>query len=454
MRLQLFTGLLGLGLCCTSACTLTESEYHPIKVDSVAPSADAVPPTAECGVNCATTTRSDDPASSAGDPAGSVAVSTGDGEASPESTPRDPADPTSPAAGSQTTTDSALPETPSADAGVPDASPRANAAAPSSRADAGAALVSARGLIGWAAVSGLGTPTTTGGAAGATVSATTAAELSDFAARPEPLTIEITGTLRVPQLNVASNKTLRGIGAAARLEGGLRIRGTATAFVKNIIVQNLNVDGSFSTFDDSLEIRFAHHVWVDHCDLHDAPDGNLDIVHGSDFVTASWNRFSYATNSTNTQRQSSLIGNSDTNAAEDAGHLRVTLHHNFWQQGILGSMPRVRFGEVHVFNNYYASAPTDAAITAAFRAQLLVENNFFDGVATPTRIVTGSTPAPELRAIGNAFAGTAPAIATAGNAFVPPYAYVADVASGIPEQVGTGSGPTANLDPSFLDAVP
>ena len=46
-----------------------------------------------------------------------------------------------------------------------------------------------------------------------------------------------------------------------------------------------------------------------------------------------------------------LIGSSDTRAA-DVGKLRVTIHHN--QFGDLGQrVPRVRFGQVDVYNNHY-----------------------------------------------------------------------------------------------------
>jgi pectate lyase len=300
-------------------------------------------------------------------------------------------------------------------------------------------------LLGWAAVAGLGTLTTTGGAAGETVRATTAEQLAAFAALPEPLTIEIAGTLRLGRVVVASHKTLRGVGPAPRIEGGLRIRGRSDDFVQNVIIQNLQIDASFSEVNgDGVQIHYAHHVWVDHCDISDAADGNLDVVHGSDFVTVSFSRFSYSSNSAGA-RKSTLIGHSDDGAAEDAGHLRVTLHHNAWLDGVLGSTPSVRFGDVHVFNNYYASPRTDAAITAGVGSRLLVEDNYFENVAIPYQIDGGGGARPQLRARSNVFTAATPRLEEAGAAFVPPYTYVSEPAERVPDNVLASAGATLSV---------
>ena len=49
-----------------------------------------------------------------------------------------------------------------------------------------------------------------------------------------------------------------------------------------------------------------------------------------------------------------LIGSTDNpnSARPDEGRLRVTLHHNLWD-GVGQRAPRVRFGQVHVYNNLY-----------------------------------------------------------------------------------------------------
>ncbi|MGI5282337.1 hypothetical protein ACQEVF_03290 [Nonomuraea polychroma] len=48
-----------------------------------------------------------------------------------------------------------------------------------------------------------------------------------------------------------------------------------------------------------------------------------------------------------------LIGHSDGAASTDVGHLKVSIHHNFFDHS-RQRRPRIRFGEpVHVYNNYF-----------------------------------------------------------------------------------------------------
>jgi pectate lyase len=70
----------------------------------------------------------------------------------------------------------------------------------------------------------------------------------------------------------------------------------------------------------------------------------VDITRGSDLVTVSWNAFVE-------HDKTMLIGATD-NPTTDVGKLRVSVHHNLFA-GIGQRAPRVRFGEVHVYNNIY-----------------------------------------------------------------------------------------------------
>jgi pectate lyase len=447
-----------------SACTLTSDEFHPLPAEST-PSKQpyaAMPAPGGCGSSCAP--PEDTPtAPPAAEPAAGSGGELTPGAAIPRAEPSAPGaaappantpPPASAPPASNTPPSAAAPGPVTPPAPEPEPSPPAPPSPPPPPSSPEPtppdpvippAPSPDLTLVGWAAVDGLGTPTTTGGAAGATVIATTPEELADFATRVEPLTILIAGTLRLERVDVTSDKTLRGIGAAPTLEGGLRIRGRADDFVRNVIIQNLIIDAAFSDVEgDGVQIHYAHHVWVDHCDVRNAEDGNLDIVHGSDFITVSFSRFSYSEDADG-DRLSMQIGHSDAGAAEDTGHLRVTLHHDFWDAGIVGSMPSARFGDVHVFNNYYASPGAETAITADFASRLLVEGNYFESVPAPFRIAGGSAPEPQLRAVDNVVTAPSPQLDAAGPAFIPPYPYTPDAAQIVPERVRSSAGATLQL---------
>jgi pectate lyase len=312
------------------------------------------------------------------------------------------------------------------EAGSPDSgattSPPADAATP----DLGAGLDGGTdcpvGLVGWATVPGDGDSTTLGGGDATPVRPKRAAELVAYAADAVPRVIEIDGSFDVPVLEVTSHKTLRGVGPNATLRGGIRIRGKAGAMVHDVIVQNLHVDGRSSAVDgDAIQLSFAHHVWIDHVEVWDGPDGNLDVTHASSWITVSFTRFRYssqyraADGETADHRFSSLIGHSDDNTEEDTDRLKVTFHHNHWAEGVVERMPRVRFGQVHVLNNYFHAQGNNYCVRAGRGAQLLVEANHFDGVRSPHQFNSETDRGTaNISARGNLYTDTSGDTATGG----------------------------------------
>ncbi|MGP3912892.1 pectate lyase family protein [Nonomuraea sp. 10N515B] len=171
-----------------------------------------------------------------------------------------------------------------------------------------------------------------------------------------------------------------GIGANTTLVGrpGASLTGLALTVDKadNVIVRNLAVHDAYDCFPgwsggdwkteyDNISISGSRHVWVDHVTLTDGDhpdqaepryfgarflhhDGLLDVVRGSDLVTISWSRFAG-------HDKSLLWGNTD-NPQYDAGKLRITLHHNELT-ALNQRAPRVRHGQVHVYNNSYVVPP-------------------------------------------------------------------------------------------------
>lgn len=119
-------------------------------------------------------------------------------------------------------------------------------------------------------------------------------------------------------IDVGSNVTIYGYQGAIIKQpstgSAIKISGSD---IKNIIIRNLTLLGAGALDQndgDCLQINNgAHHIWIDHTDISDGHDGNLDVTNGSNYVTISWTKFSYSSKSTNHQ-YSNLIGiNDETN---------------------------------------------------------------------------------------------------------------------------------------------
>jgi len=200
---------------------------------------------------------------------------------------------------------------------------------------------------------------------------------------------------------VPANTTIIGIGKNAGFKGA-SLQITA---VDNVIVRNLAFEspldcfpqwdptdgdtGNWNSEYDSAVIYGSTHVWLDHNTFTDGDhpdsslptyygrifeqhDGELDIVKGADYVTASWNVFS-------DHDKTILIGNSDSasTAAVDRGHLKVTLHHNLFAN-LVERAPRVRFGQVDSYNNHFVAEPGYGySYGIGLESQLVAEHNAF-----------------------------------------------------------------------------
>jgi pectate lyase len=190
----------------------------------------------------------------------------------------------------------------------------------------------------------------------------------------------------------------------------------------------------------------AHHIWIDHLDVSDGSDGNLDITEGSDCVTVSWSKFHYSSSRVSgytgeVHHFSNLVGGSDTKTS-DAGHLRVTWHHDWWADHVVERQPRVRFGQVHIFNSLYTSSGDNYCIGVGVNANILDENNAFIGVADPIDSADYSNSASIVVSKGNLYSGTSGMTANKGSsAFTPPYPYTLDAASAVQSEVQSAAGP-------------
>lgn len=176
-------------------------------------------------------------------------------------------------------------------------------------------------------------------------------------------------------VRLPSNTTLIGVAPGAGFKHGMVLLDK----VSNIVIRDLRFSDAYDHFPawdgkdnghgewnseyDTVSLRGAQRIWVDHCHFDDGDhpdklepvrlgqrvqhhDGLLDITNGSDLVTVSWCRFQ-------AHDKTMLIGSSDSKTSDD-GKLRVTLHHNHFH-GCKERTPRVRYGRVHVASNLFSA---------------------------------------------------------------------------------------------------
>lgn len=261
---------------------------------------------------------------------------------------------------------------------------------------------------------------------------------------------KLRGAVRLP-----ANTTLLGIGSnAGFVNANVHVAGVEQVVIRNLHFRNPcdvgpvwdpndGPKGNWNSLFDSITVSASRHVWIDHNSFSDAPqtddtlptengmlrqchDGALDINQGADLVTVSYNRFAQ-------HEKNTLVGSSDK-AAADEGRLRVTFHHNLYEH-VASRAPRVRFGKVHLFNNYHAGDRKHAAYAHEYsvgvgkQAAIVSHNNAYDiaGAQSCRDVVRnpGSSPAGVFADSGSLLNGQALADCPFGGdaAWRVPYAY-------------------------------
>uniref|UniRef100_A0A6N2LQR5 Pectate lyase n=1 Tax=Salix viminalis TaxID=40686 RepID=A0A6N2LQR5_SALVM len=160
--------------------------------------------------------------------------------------------------------------------------------------------------------------------------------------RREPLWIvfEVSGTINLAsQLSVSSYKTIDGRGQRIKVAGkGLRLKEC-----EHVIVCNLEFEGGRGHDIDGIQIKpNSRHIWIDRCSLRDYDDGLIDITRQSTDITVSRCYFA--------QHDKTMLIGADASHVGDRC-IRVTIHHCFFD-GTRQRQPRLRFGKVHLYNNY------------------------------------------------------------------------------------------------------
>ena len=325
--------------------------------------------------------------------------------------------------------------------------------------------------MGWASQNG----GTTGGTGGTEVTVTTMADLQKYAKMSGKYIIWVKGTMgsygirgnaTEDVVTLSDNKSILGL-PGAHVNGNIMLDG-----VKNVILRNLEVEGPGACDNDCgtagegrkdaiTIVSGTTNVWLDHLDIYDGEDGNTDITKGSDFVTVSWVKFHYTSNSYasgtsgKSHRFCNLLGGSDTEDSD--GKLSVTFFKTWWGEGVAERMPRVRFGKVHVANCLFNSTDggQNHCVRAGFKANLLVESNVFVGQKKPIDLYNGDYTA--VTAKNNLFTNCSGNTAGDKTAFTPPYSLTLSATSGLQAEISnatSGAGPTLTWSTTSIAPTP
>jgi pectate lyase len=282
-------------------------------------------------------------------------------------------------------------------------------------------------LVGFATCDG----GTTGGKGGQIVTPSTYADLKKYAEDPStpyviritkefnsglPVNVDDLGNIVASGgiastygdiLKVGSNKTLVGIGSSAFLNRiGIVIQTKSNVVIRNIKFTMKNVpiertdenkivgwvNGTAKTLSDpdcigiqaddtsvTAADRKVRHIWIDHCEFYnddpavmtdvDRYDGLTDGKNDASDITVSWNYY-------HDHHKASLMGKGNS----DDYDRHITYSHNYFQN-IASRLPLIRFGKVHMLNNYMVTS--ENGTNARINSDVYIEGNHYKDSKKP-----------------------------------------------------------------------
>lgn len=224
---------------------------------------------------------------------------------------------------------------------------------------------------------------TTGGAGGDEVTVTNAAELAQALANKgsAPLTIYVDGTISPAdapdtKFNIKdmSDVSIIGVDDRALFDGiGLKIWRADNIIIRNLTMRYVNIGDK-----DHISLEGpATNIWIDHNTFYNSLDSEKDFYDELVSGKKSVDKVSISYNILRDSWKTSLWGSSDT----DNFNRRITFYGNHWFN-VNSRLPLFRFGEGHIFNNYYQNV-NSTGINSRMGATIRIEGNVFDNVINP-----------------------------------------------------------------------
>ncbi|WP_078392718.1 pectate lyase family protein [Shouchella patagoniensis] len=282
---------------------------------------------------------------------------------------------------------------------------------------------------------------TTGGAGGQTVTVSTGDQLLTALKNKSsntPLTIYVNGT--ITPSNTSANKidikdvndvSILGVGTQGELNGiGIKVWRANNVIIRNLKIHHVNIGDK-----DAISIEGpSKNIWVDHNELYnsldvhkDYYDGLFDVKRDADYITFSWN---YVHDSW----KSMLMGSSDS----DSYNRKITFHNNYFEN-LNSRVPSIRFGEAHIYSNYY-NGINETGINSRMGAKVRIEENLFERANNPI-VSRDSSQVGYWHLINNRFDQSTGEIPTTSTiTYNPPYSYQVTPVNQVKDVVRANAG--------------
>ncbi|KAG0577661.1 hypothetical protein KC19_5G170800 [Ceratodon purpureus] len=204
--------------------------------------------------------------------------------------------------------------------------------------------------------------------------------------RTEPLWIIFAYSMTIQlkgELLVSSYKTIDGRGANVHLIGSsqISIENVSNVIIHGIHIHDIVKSGPHHILSgpsrytlrskapgDAIHIEGSRDVWIDHCFLAKATDGLIDATMNSTSITVSNCYFE--------NHDKVMLFGADADHEFDRD-MQITVAFNRFGPGLTQRMPRCRYGNCHVANNYYTDGWGKYAIGGSCDPTILSQGNIF-----------------------------------------------------------------------------
>ncbi|WP_051392753.1 RICIN domain-containing protein [Glycomyces arizonensis] len=281
---------------------------------------------------------------------------------------------------------------------------------------------------------------TTGGQGGQTVTATDQDQLEAYLSADEPYVIRVDRAIDISpkgtEMDIASDKTVVGVGTSGEIVGGGFFLGEDT---DNVIIRNLTIRDTQMTEDDPDDKEFdydgiqmdgASNVWIDHNEILRMNDGLIDSRKDTTNLTVSWNIIGPG-------NKAFGIGWTDNVTAE------ITIHHNWIHDTNQRNPSADNIAHAHLYNNYLENVSSYGNYSRGY-TKMVLENSYFENVNNP--YYPDSTA--ELVEHGSICVDCSGRQETRGSAFDPGdfYDYTLNDAEDVPALLGEYAGTQSWID--------